>query len=165
MKFNQEVTQNHPCLLNCKCALQNIYDIILKDCQDSTLLNHFIFFKENTKMVISGDELEKCLALNENKLKSVDIIFCITVNNINKMVLVELKLNKTNSGNIKKVDLENKIDGSKKRIGNVYPIYENYYFVFYESIKAEATKKIKNLFQNSGKYVVLSHKEIQPTFF
>ncbi len=96
------------------------------------------------EIVLDMDAVERFIANEENRnvRKSMDAA-CVITNSehiIQKVLLVEFRFNYANMRNLKKDDLEGKVDGSLSIIDleNALPVHEKYFFIFNSNIKQQA---------------------------
>lgn len=112
------------------------------------------------------DKIESICAQREKRdsQKTMDISFGIKDGNNKEFVLCEFRLNFTNPNNIKKRDLELKIDYSKRLLGNHPVIHNKYLFIFPKNIKCQADNRLRRLFSNKSFVKVLDIYEMKSEY-
>lgn len=100
--------------------------------------------------VIDFDCIEEKLSdLQDRKqVKSVDSIFVISDNSLNReIVLVELRLNYINMANLKREELEEKVNETIKTLGKFekISIHGEYFFVFQPNRTEEARNRLSRM--------------------
>ncbi len=101
---------------------------------------------------------------------SMDIVFGIIDNNKqSNVVLIELKFNITKLNNIRKVDLEKKVNDSistLKTFFRITNIYDKYYFVFIADKIELAKARLHRMYPEINlNFIAIGHKEIETIFF
>lgn len=122
-----------------------ISDNIDPDCNVTDVYN--CFSDDDVSCAIDMDFLERLYA-ERNGLdpdSSMDLGFTVTKNDgCVEFVLVELKLNVCNPRNVKMVDMDHKIDGSRKHITNC-AIHDSSFFIFADNRVDEARSHFTRL--------------------
>lgn len=145
-KYNKEETLKTSLSQKYKECVKD-YNIIFRDNDNNlnTTPNYFTNVE-----VIDFDCIEKKLSglQHRNPVKSVDSIFVISDNSLNReIVLVELRLNYTNMANLEKKELEEKVKETIKTLKSFenINIHSEYFFVFQPNRTQEARNRLNRM--------------------
>lgn len=106
----------------------------------------------------------------DTTFSTMDIAMGVSDDNRNcHMIIADCKFRCKNPKNIKKRDVEKKVDYSKKTLKTTPPILDTYYFIFNNKCFREAISHFARLFNNSPSkqkmYVPITENEFKNTFF
>lgn len=116
---------------------------------------------------INIDKVESLLAQKEkrNAQKTMDLSFGLNNGQEKKILLCELRLNYKNVNNLRKSELDSKINYSKKLLGHQPPIFKPYFFIFKSTLKNQAYRVLRRLYFNKKIVEALDLKDLKNEFF
>jgi hypothetical protein len=165
MKYCEQTTRGHEINQRTNGAcLSSINEVIEKD--DSTKTN-LIF--ERDVIVINLDEAEKVISRGQQckPSKSMDICFGLTNKEFNlSILLVEFRFNYRNMRNLDKSELDGKLQGSKKLLGESISIKDEYIFIFQKDLQQQAKSRLQRMNPRvPSNYVVMNIYELKNKYF
>lgn len=158
--YCEETTRNHQITLNCSKCIQKIDAICKKDGAKNTC------FKE--EVCLNLDEYETFSSKRKGTERQKTMDFCIGVKSPNdkkNMVLVELRLKYKNINNLRKKELEEKINHSIDILGQTPIIMNHYYFVFSSDKKNEALSRLRRIYSNKSNVYGIDLCDLKQIFF
>ena len=160
MKYCKTTTQAHNLYRSYSSAHIKMCDVVTREGGHGRLFSN--------DEVLDLDAIEELLARHDrrNKRNTMDITFGYSEQNGNGRInnkcmwLVDFKYRVANVLNLKKTELEDKVNGSIGIIGREIPIHKGYYFVFKKGIKAQAEYRIAKLFSNKRIYQAIDDDKL-----
>lgn len=160
MKYCKTTTQDHGLYRSYPSCRIKMCEIVANEGGQGRLFSN--------EVVLNLDAIEELLARHDrrNKRNTMDITFGYSEQNGNGrinnkcMCLVDFKYRVANVLNLKKTELEDKVNGSIGIIGREIPIHKGYYFVFKKEIDAQARNRIARLFNNKTIYQAIADDKL-----
>ena len=120
----------------------------------------------NNYLCLDLDQVETNISKRDkrNKNSTVDCVFGISKNNQSKIVLCELKFNSKKPTNLKKTDLDAKLNYSKSIIGQQPSIYQKAIYLFKAKVKNQAKSHIRRLYSNRNICEVFDEQDFYNEF-
>lgn len=168
MKYDKQKTINHPISIQYPCCVQDFNEVVKQE--DNVLKakqQYTCVFLSNIKVLNLDCAVKKNYLINNiQRCYSMDITFAISENHNSEMVLVDFKLNIRNPDNLKKEDLEGKVNDSMLFLGNSIPIHNQYIFVLQPNKVLQARNRLKRMIPKiANNYVAMDLSELIQKYF
>lgn len=168
MEYNKDKTINHPIAIQHPCCVQDFNEVVKKEDDVLKVKDEIPNFISDVKVFnIDDAKNEKYpIEMGEERPKSMDITFAISENDNSEMVLVDFKLNIRNPDNLKKEDLEGKVNDSIVFLGNSIPIHSEYIFVLQPNKVQQARNRLQRMIPEiPNNYVAMDLSELIQKYF
>lgn len=158
-KYCEKTTNQHSIYIKGNSYIEPIHDVIAEEGQKR---NPF-----TDEVCINLDKYEGYLAQKEKrgKRKTMDISFGVKLGRDKRTVLCELRLNYKNVNNLRKKELDSKIDNTKNIVGHNPVIYTPFIFVFSKKIKNQAFRTLRRLYSNRTNMLALDIDDLKNKYF
>lgn len=163
-KYCETTTKQHSLAVKFRNCVELIHDIsVAEGSRKSPFVN---------ELALNLDKLEteKCIKDKRDAFATMDIAFGVERDDsgkrkVERFVLCEYRLRYKNVNNIKKGDLDSKINYSKRLLGNSPALHDKYIFVFSSGLKAQAYSRLRRLYNNKACIEVFDLNELKAVYF
>ncbi len=121
----------------------------------------------NEEKCLNIDKVESLLAQREKRdlRKTMDLSIGLKLGQEIKIMLCELRFNYKNVNNLKKSDLDSKMQNSQTLLGHQPPIHKPYLFVFNSSVKNQAYSVLRRLYSNKSIVEAIDLMDLKSKYF
>lgn len=167
MKYDKQKTIDHPISIQYPCCIQDFNEVVKEEDNVLKEKQYTCVFLSNIEVLNLDYAVKKNYLINNiQRCNSMDITFAISENDNSEMVLVDFKLNVRNPENLKKEDLEGKVNDSIVFLGNSIPIHNQYIFIFQLSKVQQARNRLQRMVPKiSNNYVAMDLSELIQKYF
>lgn len=165
MKYCSGTTINHPIAQSHKDCINDINKLIA---EEGFTCSAPVF--SSNEMVLNLDLAEEIIAKiqKRSKNKSMDMALGLKSmdSTIKEMLMIEFKFNMTSFYNLKKSELEGKVQGSTLVLSNILPIHNLFIFIFKSNNVQEAKNRISRMIPALNiNYIIMDIPELKSTYF
>lgn len=143
MKYNKVETKKHIVSQTYSCCVKDFNQIVLDE--DDSLVELPSIFTNVEVLDLDCVEIAVARSEHRNQNRTMDTTFTISDASKLEMLLVELRFNYTNLANLNRIELLEKVAGSKLILGNSVKIFEDYIFIFQPSLVQQAINRLQRM--------------------